>query len=239
MCVLFHRMVGSKLTGRVDNVYIKFMIEFSYMVIPAILVMTLTEFTIPIYAFMLLSSLFVWYTNTQGKIDKQTETRIVAALSGSRKSFLDEYRAFMMMMTCVAILAVDFQFFPRRFAKTESFGISLMDMGVGGVVLAGAIVSRLARSQSSDSSKKSNKLVKPPARFYYVFGAIKGSFPLFILGLVRILLTKSVNYQEHVSEYGTHWNFFFTLMAVGLISSILPISLDTCATFGFVIFYGI
>lgn len=43
-----------------------------------------------------------------------------------RKLFLSEYRALMMIGTCVAILAVDFTIFPRRLAKTEVFGYSLV-----------------------------------------------------------------------------------------------------------------
>ena len=50
----------------------------------------------------------------------------VAALSAKRLPFLTFYRSEMMLATYVAILAVDFQAFPRRFAKTETFGISLV-----------------------------------------------------------------------------------------------------------------
>lgn len=40
------------------------------------------------------------------------------------RQFLSLYRASLLLTTAVAILAVDFPAFPRRFAKTETYGIS-------------------------------------------------------------------------------------------------------------------
>ena len=34
-------------------------------------------------------------------------------------------------------------------------------------------------------------------------------------------MTKLVGYQEHVSEYGEHWNFFFTLAAVASLTAVV------------------
>ena len=39
------------------------------------------------------------------------------------------------------------------------------------------------------------------------------------MGMIRLLTTKGLEYQEHVSEYGVHWNFFFTLTVVGIAST--------------------
>jgi len=47
-----------------------------------------------------------------------------------RVPFLSIARCYTLILSCIAILAVDFNVFPRRFAKAETFGQGLMDTGI-------------------------------------------------------------------------------------------------------------
>lgn len=43
------------------------------------------------------------------------------------------------------------------------------------------------------------------------------AWPLAALGVSRLVVIKVLGYQEHVSEYGIHWNFFATLFFMRLV----------------------
>lgn len=110
------------------------------------------------------------------------------------------------LITVCCILAVDFQAFPRYLAKTERYGFSLMDTGVGLFVLMSGLVHK-------DLSNTKLKVI--------LISNVKLISILFLLGYTRYTSVKQLNYQEHITEYGVHWNFFFTLAFCKVISTIL------------------
>lgn len=67
-----------------------------------------------------------------------------------------------------------------------------MDLGVGAFVFSQGIVS--LRSKPMPLS-----------------ALLRRTLPMLLLGGARVLLVKSSEYPEHVTEYGVHWNFFITM----------------------------
>ncbi|KAL7328203.1 Glucosaminyl phosphatidylinositol (GlcN-PI) nositol acylation protein [Mucor circinelloides] len=173
--------------------------EFFIYVLPVLSCLTiLSDYAAYVTVGMATIALFIFSSTTRATDTTNKEAK--GTKETEYKSYLTVYRAGTMILTCIAILAVDFQFFPRRFAKVETFGTSLMDVGVGSFVFSsGVVASRAYIRQQSRSFIKS--FIK----------SIRSAFPILVLGFARFFLTKGVNYQEHNSEYGLHWNFFFTL----------------------------
>lgn len=148
------------------------------------------------------------------------------------KPFVTHYKGAMMVVTCVCILAVDFPIFPRRFAKTESLGTSLMDLGVGSFVFAAGVVAARRHLKGEDDSAPKTPFL------HQIKDSLRHSLPLLVLGFIRLYTVKGLNYAEHVTEYGVHWNFFFTLALIAPFVAILRPVLQLVPSFA-VIGYAI
>uniref|UniRef100_A0A0D9VUK3 GPI-anchored wall transfer protein n=1 Tax=Leersia perrieri TaxID=77586 RepID=A0A0D9VUK3_9ORYZ len=135
---------------------------------------------------------------------------------------ISSYRVSVVLVTCLCILAVDFKIFPRRYAKAETYGCGIMDLGVGSFVVANALVSRQARNITTMSWNK----------------ALMSTSPLIFLGFARLISTTGVDYQVHTGEYGVHWNFFFTLAAIAILTSIIRIHPKYCGLVGLLVLAG-
>ena len=85
-----------------------------------------------------------------------------------------------------------------------------MDVGVGSFVLSLGLVSVKAYANT-----KPARLAKETLR------ALGKASPIIVLGLIRVIMVKISGYPEHVTEYGVHWNFFFTLGCLPILGAIV------------------
>lgn len=200
------------LIGSNINKQIRTIIEFSLIVIPCILCCTiLSDKVVQISQGMLIISAANILTILTWKIH---DVKLKSTLANIRKlPFITNFRALINIITVVCILAVDFTCFPRKLAKTETYGFSLMDSGVGLFMIANALVAPEARKLYLAST------ISPVKKF---IKNIQECFPLLILGTGRYVAIEILGYQRHVSEYGVHWNFFLTLVSIKIFIGILP-----------------
>ncbi|CAD6211353.1 unnamed protein product [Miscanthus lutarioriparius] len=192
-------------------------VDYLTVVLPIILVFTVLSewaFTCAI-SLVILISIYIMFKRSQLHLKDGSQLP-------SLRADISSYRVSVVLVTCLCILAVDFKIFPRRYAKAETYGSGIMDLGVGSFVVANALVSRQARNIASMSFK----------------AALSSISPLVFLGFARIISTWGVDYQVHVGEYGVHWNFFFTLAAVSILTSIVRIHPKHCGLVGLLILAG-
>jgi len=193
-------------------------VDYLTVVLPVLLVFTVLAewaYTCAI-SLIILISVYIMF--------KRSQSHLKAGLSQSPslRADISSYRVSVVLVTCLCILAVDFKIFPRCYAKVETYGSGIMDLGVGSFLVANALVSRQARNVTSMSFR----------------AALSSISPLVFLGFARIISTLGVDYQVHVGEYGVHWNFFFTLAAVSILTSIVRIHPKHCGLVGLLILAG-
>lgn len=185
-----------------------FVIEFIFIVFSTILHVTILNYRVWEIALTLMS---ITITAAVKQLSGRYHLAPFVQIPCRRPEYLNTFRAAINLLTAVCILAVDFKCFPKKLAKTETFGFGLMDIGVGLFVFGNGLVAPELNSPDCHSSMSWKRFEK----------TLWGCLPLVILGAARFGVTNELDYQQHVSEYGVHWNFFLTLAFTKLFSTIL------------------
>lgn len=199
LVVLLASLVGAPL---IANKFYHLLFDFSLIVVPSILTFTIWSENVKEISFFI--GFFVLLFLVIDKISLITGKKEKISRVTWNTYFITNARATINVLTVIAILAVDFKIFPRQFGKTANFGYSLMDSGVGLFIYSNGIV--------APETKR---------RKYPLLRSIKGSIILLLLGISRFILTKQVDYNVAETEYGVHWNFFFTLAFTKVCTSLI------------------
>ncbi|XP_065069531.1 phosphatidylinositol-glycan biosynthesis class W protein-like [Rhopilema esculentum] len=209
-----------------------FIVDNAWLILPNL--MTLTALADHVFIFnaaLLLLCAVLVFSVKSGQGTSCPSHQSTAKIILVKKQFVSNFRSFMLVATVLSILAVDFKIFPRRYAKTELYGTGFMDIGVGSFIFSHAIVSQFAKGTVTSKNEHCTK---------DLFKNALGCLPLFFLGALRLIMVKSSGYHQHVTEYGLHWNFFFTIAVVKLLAgtflhSLTPKALKFTWLFGIIV----
>ena len=189
-------------SGLKKSTIVSFLLDYSTIIVPGVLVFTiLADYTLYVLGFIITASVLValvHFSSSNASISSRFKN-LSKLMYPTRLPCVTLTRTFVTLITAIAILAVDFQIYPRRLAKAETFGTGLMDVGVGAFIMSHGITAPEARGKSGGR---------------VIVSTLRGLLPLIVIGVLRLLAVKGTDYQEHVTEYGVHWNFFFTIAAV-------------------------
>lgn len=180
----------------------RFVIEYTIIIFPLIFGATILAdyyYIINGFALFLVYIIIIKHFNTDVFLKCLEGDNV---FSNTKLDCINNFRALIYLITVFSILAVDFKIFPKYLAKTETVGFSLMDTGVGLFMISSGLVHK--HSQTLNIGRH-----------------IKENIQICILGVSRLCFVREFNYQEHITEYGTHWNFFFTLAICKLVSVIV------------------
>lgn len=190
-----------------------FLFEFVTMVLPIVFNFTLLsdysvgQFLIYITIFGIA---FTWMLLNHNYLSS-------SKIKTKKNPYMTVYRFMLNTYTVFCILAVDFNIFPRRFAKTESYGHGVMDIGVGCYVCSNALLFSIPNTQNISKN---------------VFKVFKQVLPLLVLGIGRTYFVTKADYHHYVFEYGVHWNFFMTLAFLKVINLFILPFVSTCCLSG-------
>lgn len=214
LLIFYFHLHGTPLRSRSG----RFLLDFTVLVIPSLLTCTIFAPVLPVVIFFMIALCTVLLFKIYSRRTNYVKVPLKQILKDFLRTNLESkyipsvsvFRAYMNVLTSINILAVDFPQYPRRYAKTETYGTGLMDFGVGAFMFGNAVVCPEVRLKPGAIQRKS----------FYLARQFSSVWPLLLLGFGRLMSVKAVDYHEHTSEYGVHWNYFFTLAFVRITASL-------------------
>ncbi|KAL3994888.1 GWT1 family protein [Acanthocheilonema viteae] len=204
-----------------NGFWLKFALDFLFIVLPIILSLTLFSDYLSVILLFQLVALLSLITFSLCEYcfiarEKPTLQEIFSQMVDDQHSptkFITYMRSTGLIATAVAILSVDFDVFPRRFAKTYIYGRSIMDLGTAASVYCFAVVDVFKDFPSRSKF--------PSLQRRHFFWKHLPSIMLLCLGFGRTCIVQLLNYPVQLVEYGVHWNFFITLAFLRIIVKLL------------------
>ncbi|GAU87412.1 hypothetical protein RvY_00257-5 [Ramazzottius varieornatus] len=120
------------------------LLDFFVIILPTLLIVTLlSDWMAYLLRFLMMSSVVLMLKCAVASGDREGGT--IGAPDdekGHSQEYIvvTEFRGCVLLLVCIAILAVDFDLFPYEMVKTDRQGYSLMDLGVGTFIIANALV---------------------------------------------------------------------------------------------------
>ncbi|NXN97929.1 PIGW protein, partial [Rhinopomastus cyanomelas] len=215
LLILYHLHYGKPLNSRKHNLLLDFLVLVSPLLFSCT-VLSPILFLVPTTIAALCAGIFSKIYSQRNCKTRMPFRQIIkdfprTSLDPEYIPAITVFRVYVNVLTAISILAVDFPQYPRRYAKAETYGTGVMDFGVGAFIFGNALVCPEVRQKCYETRSKFSSLTRQ----------LFSIWPLMFLGVGRLLSVKSMDYQEHTSEYGVHWNFFFTLAFVRLAASLL------------------
>lgn len=110
---------------------------------------------------------------------------------------------------------VDFpSIFPRMHCKGEDAGWAMMDIGVSAISFAAGFSNSLITLHDTPSKP-------PPNIFTRLWRALTANILVTVMASIRFVVLKNINYQDHVTEWGTHWNFYVTIGVITVLMAFI------------------
>jgi GWT1 len=123
--------------------------------------------------------------------------------------YYDLVRSGLMIQTTICIFLCDFSFWVKKFGKSELYGLTLMDLGIGGFIFNTGMLSCKMK-----------------------LGKIKHTIIiLLVLGFIRLFAIKVFQLEVNPTEYGYHWNFYFTLAFLNILFYVHSHIVRSCIKF--------